>query len=315
MRVAVTGAGGRLGRAVVAALEEAPFGGPRGPIAWTRAAFDLDAPEGVGELLDRAGVEAVVHAAAWADVDGCARDPATAQRRNARATGVLAAACAARGIDLVAVSTNEVFDGRRTDGLGYRPDDDANPVNAYGASKRAGELAAAAAFAAVAGAGGSSGPRLGIVRTAWLFGPPGADFPSKILAAADRALAAGEAVRVVADEIGSPTYCLDLAGAIVDLIGSGDVGGIHHVVNAGAVSRAGWARELFRQAAVPATVEDVPASTWARASSPPGWAVLEPTPLPLGEALRPWAEALADYLPSLLRDRRAIRSAAPTSGR
>ena len=304
MRVAVTGAGGRLGRAVVAALEEAPFGGPRGPIAWTRARFDLDAPGGVGELLDHDRVEAVVHAAAWTDVDGCARDPETADRRNATATGVLATACAARGIDLVVISTNEVFDGRRTDGIGYRPDDRTNPINAYGASKRAGELAAVEAFAAAPGAGRGTG-HLGIVRTAWLFGPPGSDFPAKLLAAADRAMAAGEPVRVVADEIGSPTYTVDLAGAIVDLIGSGDVAGVHHVVNAGTVSRAGWARELFRLAAVEAVVEDVPASTWQRSSTPPAWAVLEPTPLPSGEPLRPWAEALAEYVPSLLRARRA----------
>ena len=75
MRVAVTGAGGRLGRALVAALEDAPFAGPFGPIAWDRSAFDLDAPAGVGALLDRDRPETVVHAAAWTDVDGCARDP------------------------------------------------------------------------------------------------------------------------------------------------------------------------------------------------------------------------------------------------
>ncbi len=75
MRVAVTGSSGRLGRALVHALEDAPFTGPRGPLAWTRAELDLDAPEGVAAALDRDKPEVVVHAAAWTDVDGCARDP------------------------------------------------------------------------------------------------------------------------------------------------------------------------------------------------------------------------------------------------
>ena len=76
MRVAVTGSTGRLGSAVVAALAEAPFTGPRGPVAWTRAELDLDAPAGVATALDRDKPEVVVHTAAWTDVDGCARDPA-----------------------------------------------------------------------------------------------------------------------------------------------------------------------------------------------------------------------------------------------
>ena len=121
-------------------------------------------------------------------------------------------ACAA-GVDLVLVSTNEVFDGQRTDGRGYGPGDPPRPVNPYGASKLAGEIAARAAFArrwrrleAGPGTPLAARPQLAIVRTAWLFGPPGNDFPAKILAAADRARAAGEPLRVVGDEVGSPTY-------------------------------------------------------------------------------------------------------------
>lgn len=302
MRVAVTGAGGRLGRAVVTALEEAPFTGPFGPIAWSRAIFDLDAPEGVGRVLDRDRPEVVVHCAAWTDVDGCAREPELALRRNGEATGVLAKAAAERGIDLIVVSTNEVFDGRRTDGLGYRADDAPNPINPYGASKLAGEVAAREAY----GGAAADGPALGIARTAWLYGPPGNDFPAKILAAAGRAAASDEPLRLVSDEIGSPSYTHDVAEAIAELIGSAAVDGTHHLVNAGHASRAGWARELLRQAAVHVPTEDVPASTWPRASTPPAWAVLEPTPLPGGEPLRPWQTALADYLPTLLRQRTAV---------
>ena len=299
MRVAVTGAGGRLGRAVVTALEEAPFTGPFGPIAWTRAIWDLDAPATAGALLDRDRPEVVVHCAAWTDVDGCAREPELAMARNGTSTGVLARAAAERGIDLIVVSTNEVFDGRRTDGVGYGPKDATNPINPYGASKLAGETAAREAYAGAS----AGGPSLGIARTAWLYGPPGNDFPAKILAAAERAAAAGEPLRLVADEVGSPSYTHDVAEAIAELIGSAAIAGTHHLVNAGVASRADWARELLRQAGGQVATEDVPAATWPRASSPPAWAVLEPTPLPGGEPLRPWPAALADYLPTLRRQR------------
>ena len=298
MRVAVTGGNGRLGRALVAALEETAFVGPSGPIAWDRSAFDLDAPIAIHGLLDRERPEAVVHAAAWTDVDGCARDPELARRRNAEAVHVLAEATAAREIDLIHVSTNEVFDGRRTDGVGYAPDDLAQPVNAYGQSKFEGEVAAAGAYR-------SRPAGLGIVRTAWLYGPPGSDFPSKILAAGDRARAEGIPLKVVGDEFGSPSYSADVAEAIVELLGSNDVGGVHHFTNQGVASRAEWARELFRLVGADVAIEEVPASTWVRASTPPAWAVLAPTPPPGGEPLRSWQRALADYVPTLLRQRAA----------
>jgi dTDP-4-dehydrorhamnose reductase len=303
MRVAVTGAGGRLGSALVHALEDAPFTGPLGPIGWSRREFDLDAPDGAIALVQRDRPEVVIHAAAWTDVDGCARDPSTAHQRNAEATGLLARYCAAEGVDLVVVSTNEVFDGRRSDGRGYTRDDAPNPINPYGQSKLDGERLAQEAFRNTA----ARGPSLGIVRTAWLFGPPGADFPAKILSAGEGAAARGEPLRVVGDEVGSPTYAPDLAEAIVELIGGDGVRGIHHIVNSGWVSRAGWAREVFRQAGTEVSIEEVPAATWQRASTPPAWAVLQPTPLPSGEPLRGWQDALADYMPSLRRQLAAAK--------
>jgi dTDP-4-dehydrorhamnose reductase len=298
VRVAVTGPGGRLGRALMAALADAPFAGLGGPIGWGRPDYDLDDPAAAGRLVERDRPELVIHAAAWTDTEACAREPDLCRRRNGDATGELAAACAARWLDLVIVSTNEVFDGRRGDGQGYAVDDAPNPINPYGASKLAGERAATEAFR---GAGSS----LAIVRTAWLYGPPGNDFPAKILAAADRARQAGEPLRVVGDEIGSPTFAPDLAEAIVELAGSGSNQGVHHVVNAGAVSRAGWARELLRQCRMEVPIEEISAATWTRASAAPAWAVLQPTPLPGGEPLRSWQAALADYVPSLLRPRPA----------
>ncbi len=341
MRVAITGAGGRLGRALVAALGEAAFVGPRGPLAWSRPDYDLDDPGSAARCLDRDRPEVVVHAAAWTDVDGCARDPERAMRRNALAVAELAQACTERAVDLVLVSTNEVFDGRRTDGRGYGPEDRPAPGNPYGSSKLAGETAAQAAFlragGAIAlpaepvaptvatGAGDRTvatgagdvpaaadpagrrpaAPQLAIVRTAWLFGPPGNDFPTRILLAADRARAAGEPLSVVGDEIGSPTYAVDLAEGIVELLGAGTFAGTHHLVNSGHVSRAAWARSILVALGQDVPIREVPLSSWVRPSSPPPWAVLEPTPMPSGEPLRPWELAFADYVPRMTRGKAA----------
>jgi dTDP-4-dehydrorhamnose reductase len=330
MRVAVTGAGGRLGRALVRALGEAPFTGASGPIAWTRPDYDLDDPMAAGLLVARDRPEVVVHAAAWTDVDGCARDPDLAMRRNATAVDELARACAGHGADFVFVSTNEVFDGERTDGHGYEPGDPTAPLNPYGAAKLAGETAARAAYRAVGGVGADAtdgpvapggdavvlpggtvgAPRLAIVRTSWLFGPPGADFPARILDAADRAHAEGRPLRVVADEIGSPTYAPDLADAIVELLGAGVFAGTHHVVGGGIVSRAGWASETLGLAGSDVAVEGIASSEWLRASRPPRWAVLAPTPMPGGEPLRDWRLAMADEMPTLLRSRSGARARA-----
>ena len=130
---------------------------------------------------------------------------------------------------------------------------------------------------------------------------PGNDFPAKILAAAERAPAAGEALRAVADETGSPTYAADLAEAIVELLGSGRVRGDPPCGERGRRTRADWAREVLRLAGIDVQIEEVPATTWPRPRVPPRWAVLEPTPLPSGEPLRPWPEALADYMVIRLR--------------
>jgi dTDP-4-dehydrorhamnose reductase len=282
MRVVVSGASGRLGSAVLADVLGRP-GWQAFP--WTRASFDLDRPEAVGAALERDAPDVVVHCAAWTDVDGCAREPELAERRNGRAVGLLAQACATAGVDLVTVSTNEVFDGGRTDGRPYRPDDQTAPPNAYGRSKRLGEELALAAFE-------GRRARLAIVRTAWLFGPPGADFPTKILAAARQAAEAGRTLSLVADEIGSPSFAGDVAAGIVDLVAAAGSAGTYHVVNTGQASRAEWARRVLELAGVDVATEDVSADRWPRASTPPRWGVLEPSELPTLGRLRSWTEAV-----------------------
>jgi dTDP-4-dehydrorhamnose reductase len=300
MRIAITGSTGRLG----SALLDRAAGSGIAALPWTRDELDLDAPSGVAAALDRDRPDAVIHCAAWTDVDGNAREPALAEQRNGIATGVLARASAERAIGLVVISTNEVFDGRRTDSRPYRPSDPASPANPYGRAKRLGEELATAAFE-------RRPAPLWIVRTAWLFGPPRPDFPSKIAAAALAAREQGSPLRLVADEIGSPTFSRDLAAGVLDLVADRDSAGVHHVVNRGAVSRAAWARRVLEELGIEVETEDVSLDTWPRPSTPPRWGVLEPTPLPTLGTLRPWELALAEDL----RGRRAAMPLpAPTGG-
>ena len=122
-RVAVTGAKGRAGTALVAELRRAGAE----VIEWIRPDYDLDDPSSAARMIARDNPKQVFHAAAWTDVDGCARDPALAMRRNAEATIELAHACATGNAALVFLSTNEVFSGDRRDGRGYAEGDETAP--------------------------------------------------------------------------------------------------------------------------------------------------------------------------------------------
>lgn len=288
--VAVTGAGGRLGQALMRTLQRKSITA----LAWSRPEYDLDDVTAAGRLMKRDTPAVVIHAAAWTDVDGCAGDPALAMRRNADAARELAQTCISHGARMVLVSTNEVFDGERADGLGYSESDTTNPRNAYGASKSAGETAASEAFAAANRADG-----LLIARTAWLFGPPGGDFPTKIIAASD-ALPTGQPLRVVADEIGSPTYSVDLAEAIVRLLLAGAAGGTYHLVNEGRASRLELAQRVLGRCRPERALAPISRTEFVRASVPPAWAVLSNTrAAAMGVVQRSWQEAVDGYVPSL----------------
>ncbi len=287
--VAVSGAGGRLGRALVQALATRGYE----VTEWSRPDYDLDDPRLASRMVARDRPGLIIHPAAWTDVDGCAREPELALRRNGDAAGALADACASAGAGLVLVSTNEVFDGERTDGRGYTEDDTTNPPNPYGASKLRGEELAREAYR-----GAGLADRLWIVRTAWLYGPPGNDFPTKILAATDR-LPPGEPLKVVTDEVGSPTYTVDLAAAILDLVASAP-GGTYHLAAPGAASRFDVAAEVMTRCRPAIRLAPISRREFVRASSPPAWGVLDSSrAASFGVRLRPWQEALRDYLSGL----------------
>ena len=284
--VAVTGSNGRLGRALVSALRDQGVEASR----WSRPDYDLDDPAAARRMFEREHPATVIHSAAWTDVEGCARDPMTATRRNADAVGELAEVCAANDARLVFISTNEVFDGRREDQRGYVETDAPRPINPYGLSKQGGESQATEAF----GRPGTSG-ELFIIRTSWLFGPPGNDFPTKILAAADR-LPVGDSLKVVEDEVGSPTYSVDLAGAILELLAGDAPGGTYHLVNEGRASRLEEAEQVLQRCRPNSIVRSISRAEFVRESSPPAWAVLDAgRAASVGVTLRSWQLAIDDY--------------------
>lgn len=274
MRIVLTGYKGQLGRALL-------------PLLAGHEVAGVDLPE--HDITDRGVLRTVIrdfrpdlilHPAAMTDVDGCARDPELAYRVNGMGTQNVALAAAEVGAEVLYVSTNEVFDGRATEP--YHEWAPRNPINAYGRSKLAGEWYVQNLLT-----------RFYIVRTAWLYAPGGRNFPHRILQLADER----GSLKVVADEVGNPTYVVDLARAIVALIET-HAYGIYHAVNAGAASRYDFAREILRlsgRESVP--VEPLALAEFQRASTPPAYAPLaNNAAAALGITFRPWQAALAEFL-------------------
>jgi dTDP-4-dehydrorhamnose reductase len=278
VRVIVTGAAGQLGRQLVRAFA----GAGHDVVGLGRSELDLSQPDS-GDLIASLRPDIVINAAAWTDVDGCARDPQRAMLLNGEAPGRLAAGGARSGALFVQISTNEVFDGAAD--RPYAEGDTANPINPYGASKLAGEKSVAEAA-----------PRHLIVRTAWLFGPGGSNFVTKILAAADRAAQRGEALTVVADECGNPTWTPALADAIAGLATSNQSDGIVHLAGQPATSRLEWARVAIEVARPGITVEPITRAAFPRPSNAPARALLRPTD---GLAELTWVEETRTYARSL----------------
>lgn len=280
MRVVITGHNGQLGRQLMTA-----FGGHE-LLPFDLPCDDITDP-GISSCITAFRPDLVVHAAAYTDVDGCEKDPELAFRVNAFGTQNVALAAQQAGAALLHISTNEVFDGTRREH--YREWDAANPISTYARSKAAAEQIVR----------DLAGGRFYIVRIAWLFGPGGVNFVTKILAGAEKY----GALRVAADEFGNPTYAPDLAAACARLAESGRYG-IYHLTNAGFCSRYEFARAIMQLAGKPdLPITPILSAEWPRPSKPPLHAVLANTAAAaLGITLRPWQEAVGEYVRSLMAD-------------
>lgn len=246
--------------------------------------LDITDAEAVNAFFARERPEGSINCAAWTDVDGAESKQPEAHTVNADGAGNLARAAAAIGTPLLHISTDYVFDGAAPlDAAGrprpYLESDPVGPRSVYGSTKLDGERQVLAASREHC-----------VVRTAWLYGIDGPNFVATML----RLASERDAVQVVDDQIGSPTWSGHLAPAILGLL-EREVSGLVHLTGAGAVSWNGFAKEIFRQAEVSCDVEPASSEQMARPAPRPAYSVLESErddvlPMP------PWQDGLAGYL-------------------
>ncbi len=273
MRVLVSGAGGQLGRAIQATWTRHVV------IAAPHAELDVCELRAVRARLDAERPDLVLNAAAYTDVDGAERDPAAAFAGNAVAPRILALATAERGIPLVHLSSDYVFDGEA--GRAYHEFDAPAPLSVYGRSKLAGEQETRA-----------MNPRHFVVRSAWLYGPVGRNFALTMRSLAERA-----EVAVVSDQFGSPTYAPHLAAALERLIETGSYG-TYHLVNRGVASWYELACAIFRELGLGTPVRPVPTPAVPRPARRPRFSALTSLQRPL-IPLPPWPEGVKEFAAAL----------------
>jgi dTDP-4-dehydrorhamnose reductase len=291
MRLLVLGGSGQLG-SELRALNLPPTVQLTAP---PRAAIDVSDAAALDRLIAAEPWSAVINAAGYTNVDGAEREEALAFAINAEACGHLGAATGRRGIPLIHVSTDYVFDGRK--GAPYVESDAANPLNVYGRSKLAGERRIAAA-----------NPRHVIVRTAWLFSPFGTNFVRTILRLAQER----ERLRVVADQLGCPTAARDVAKACLDVAlrcaGAPDRTpyGTYHFAGAEAATWFEFANAIIAQAGGrlgrAVHVEPIATEDYASPAARPADSRLDCTTIAEAFGLKPpsWQPALADAVLRLL---------------
>ena len=273
MRIVITGHRGQLGQALEHVLRRDEILGIDLP------EHDITDPVAIAQTICDFEPQVVLHTAALTNVDKCAQEPELALQVNGLGTQNIALACQRCNAALLTVSTNEVFDGCK--GAPYYEYEPCNPINAYARSKYAAEVYTRMHLA-----------RFYIVRTAWLYAPGGNNFPRKIVGSAQK----HGRLRVVCDEISSPTFAPDLAQAIDKLIRSQHYG-LYHFTNEGVCSRYEFARRILQLAGLSdVPIEPITSDQWPRASTPPlHCAIRNFAGAQLGITLRPWDDALRAY--------------------
>ncbi|EMT5436385.1 dTDP-4-dehydrorhamnose reductase [Stenotrophomonas maltophilia] len=289
MTVLVFGGNGQVGQELLRAL--APLGtvlpttrSGRLPDGRACETADFSQPDSLPALLDRLQPSIVVNAAAYTAVDRAEQDAEAAFAANAQAPGVIARWCAAHGVPFVHYSTDYVFDGQGS--APYREDESTAPLGVYGTSKRDGEDAVRAA-----------GGRHLIFRTAWVYASHGANFLRTML----RVGAERDALRVVADQIGTPTPAALIADVTAQALQHPDqLSGTWHLTANGQTSWHGFAEAIFAEALatgvlvkVP-TVEAIPSSEYPTPAKRPAWSVLDNRKLQqdFGIVLPTWQDGL-----------------------
>jgi dTDP-4-dehydrorhamnose reductase len=282
MKTLILGANGQLGSELT---KTAPSGVTI--VACDRAALDITDVRAVSETFSAERPQLVINAAAYTAVDQAESEPELAQAVNAVGAGHVAAVAAAQGARLVHISTDFVFDGAAS--RPYSPDARTHPLSVYGKTKRDGEEAVRAAY-----------PEAIVLRTAWLYADGGKNFVSTML----RLMGEGKPLRVVADQVGSPTWARTLAEATwalgLNLVASG----IHHWTDAGIASWYDFAVAIQDEALSlgllerPVTIEPIASSDYPTPARRPAYSVLDchTTRELAGVNVRHWRHALKEML-------------------
>ncbi len=270
--ILVIGAEGMLGRDLMALLGERGQG-------VDIAEIDITSLESVLQVISARKPDVVINCAAYTDVDGCESNTEKAMSVNGEGVGYLAMACRDNNILLVQISTDYVFDGSK--GVPYVEDDAPHPLSVYGESKLAGEMNA-----------GFSPEHL-IIRTQWLYGIHGKNFVETML----RLGAEKDELTVVDDQVGSPTWTVDLARAIIALVDNG-CWGIYHAANSEYCSWNGFARAIFAEAGLEVTVKTMTTTELNRPAPRPLYSTLDCSRLEKDTGFQPqsWRSALKEYL-------------------
>ncbi len=282
MKTLITGANGQLGTELHEILErEFP-----GQTLYTDVQeLDLTNAKAVDSYVANNEITHIVNCAAYTAVDRAEEEKMLCAAVNTDAVKNLAMAADANGAKIIHISTDYVFDG--TNHRPYRESDKVNPISQYGATKRKGETLLLALA-----------PQAIIIRTAWLYSAHGNNFVKTMLRLAD----SQPEIKVVCDQIGTPTFARDLARAVVKVLQSHQwVPGIYHFTDEGAASWYDFAKAIFRIAGKDVKVTPIPTEDYPTPASRPSYSILDRTRIKAtyGIEIPHWEEALADCLRQL----------------
>jgi dTDP-4-dehydrorhamnose reductase len=281
MKVVITGAGGMTGSELVRQANERSWD----VIALTRADLDITDADAVEGIIGHARPDVIINSAAFTAVDAAESDAETAMAVNAAGAQNIARSAKINGAQVLHISTDYVFDGEST--KPYLPDDRPAPINVYGESKLAGEIAVREAC-----------PEHVIVRTSWVYSHEGKNFVRTMLRAGEEK----PELRVVNDQRGCPTSSQDLAQALLcaaNLMMRSYISGTYHFCNAGTATWFEFANAIFDERESPSPrVVPVSTSEFPTAARRPRWSVLDTGSFQLafGVEPRPWRDALKDTM-------------------
>ncbi len=268
MKVLVTGANGMLGQDLCPILEDEGYE----VIETDIENLDITDLKTVEKVLSEENPDIVIHCAAYTNVDKAETDYDTAELINAKGTENIAKICTKIHAKMVYISTDYVFDG--TSKEPYKPTDKPNPINNYGLTKLHGEVAVRKFC-----------PEHYIARTSWLYGIHGKNFVETMISLKDK-----PELKVVDDQIGCPTWTVELSNGIVKLLNEADYG-TYHVCGSGHTSWYGFCKEIFNLSDIHANLKPCATKDFPRPAKRPAYSVMENNKI-----CRNWKSALKNYL-------------------